>query len=225
MVSRDSFLTRPIRRGQPENTSAEEQAMREAIAIWARWRWGVDMRIIHEIALRDRRLDMLIVLPSDLIGIEVKGPRDRLGDGRLSAQLREFGFFVPEVWLIVDKKWADHDLVREAFFRANVAVVSGGTVTPAGTVGLDPKRVTRDEMCCSRLIELLWNAELIRAAKRAGLPIEPLPGKYLPMPQVRAMMARLMTGQEIMKAVCAELRERPLVGIASDDVVSAGAPA
>lgn len=215
-------VLRQVRRGQPENTSAEEQAMREVVAVWARDRWGADMRIIHELALRDRRIDMLCVPAADLIGIEIKGPRDRLDDDRLPGQLKEYGYFLPEVWLIVHKKWTDHRMVASA--RVNLAVLDGDRLEVRGLAAKDLRKAARDEMCCSRLIELLWNAELYRMAKRAGVPVEIAPGKMLPPAKARAMMARTLTGHEIVKGVCLELRNRPLVGMASDEVVSERAP-
>lgn len=211
------------RRGTPANTGAQEQALREVIAMWARGRFGADMRIIHELALGDRRIDMLIVLPADLIGIEVKGPKDRLDD-RLKGQLRTFSFYLPEVWLAVDEKWRDVDAYRWCGVN-RLAIIKGMPIEEPPTERRDAHR---DELCCSRLLELLWSAETLRIARRHALPSEYAPGKSFPIQRVKGMIARMLTGQEIVTAVCAELRARPLTGMASDEplnaVVTARAP-
>lgn len=190
---------------RPANTSPEEQAIRTAVEAWARARFDV-RRIVHELAFADRRIDMLIVCQSDLVGVEVKGPRDRLGDDRVAHQLREFRFFLPEVWLVVDEKWRDHPLLRK-FTGTNHAVFAGRRLTE------QPARkrnaALRDEMCCSRLLELLWNEETYRVARREAVPVEYAPGRLLPVPRVKGALARLLTGQQIMKNVCTELLARP----------------
>lgn len=196
----------------PANTSPEEQALRAQVDAWGRARWGADVRVLHELALGDRRIDMVFVLAADLVGVEVKGPRDSLSDGRTPAQLREFKFYLPEVWLAVDAKWEHHDHVRHA---ANVIVRR-----PSGMELLYPPRVgrhraARDEFGNSRLIELLWNDEAARIAQRTGVIPGNTPTRGAAY-KVKAMLARLLTGHEIVKEVCRELRARPLVGMASD---------
>jgi hypothetical protein len=78
---------RPVR----ANTSIEEQEIRIAVEAWGRKRFG-DVRVIHELALGDRRIDMVFVCRDDIVGVEIKGPKDSLSDGRLGEQLREFNF-------------------------------------------------------------------------------------------------------------------------------------
>lgn len=179
---------------------------------WGRKRWG-DVRVLQELALGDRRIDLVFVGESDIAGVEVKGPRDSLGGGRLPAQIREFWFYLPELWLAVAPKWKDHDEVRHA--KANLLTV--GHLGDIEELPPRPKRkdALRDDLCCSRLIELLWVEETMRIAYRTQV-VPGSPTRSLPVKSVKAMLARLLPGHEIMKQVCMELRSRPLVGMASD---------
>lgn len=189
--------------------------MREALIPWGRARYG-DVRVLHELVLGDRRIDLVFVGVSDIAGVEVKGPRDSLSDGRLPSQIREFSFYLPEVWLAVAPKWADHKDVRYA--RANLMTV--GALGDIAELPPRPKRTDtiRDDLCCSRLIELLWVDETMRIAHRSQV----VPGaitKSMPVRKVKSMLARMLPGHEIVKYVCEELRARPLVGLASDGPV------
>lgn len=195
--------------------------MRAIIDPWGRKRWGDDVRVIHELQLGRRRADMLWVCRSDLILAEVKGPRDHLGDGRLPGQIAHFAFYVPEIWVFICPKWQDHEEVRKAEYEgANVATVfpDGKVVTKNPDLAFDRRKARRDDMCCSRLVERLWSGEVMAVAKRNHIPVEFAPGQYFPTDRVRGMIARMLTGQQIMLEVCRALRQRPegMVGIGSD---------
>jgi hypothetical protein len=193
------------------NTSLEEQEIRVAVEAWGRARFG-DVRIIHELALGERRIDMVFVGLADIVGVEIKGPRDSLSDGRLGEQLREFNFYLPEVWLAVAPRWLKH---RDVKRRQNLLL----PVEKGIEVVKDKKdgkfRPERDEFFCSRLIELLWVDEAARIAQRTDV----IPSVTLtrePTWKVKRLLARMLSGHEIVKQVCIELRARPLVGRGSD---------
>lgn len=166
--------------------------------------------MIHEVALGERRIDLLFVYPSDIIGVEIKGPRDSLGDGRLAKQMREYSFWLPEVWLAIDEKWKDHDSVK---YFDNLLIHENGVVKR----GRHSDKPVRDEMCSSRLLDLLWNDE-VKAMGNASRVIA-YSGRMNSRQalQVKGSMARLLTGQEIFRGVCEQLRARPshMVGMAS----------
>ncbi len=192
-----------------KNTGAAEQAMRVALIEWMAARKGDDVRVIHELALGNRRVDLAFVYPDDIVGVEIKGPRDSIGDGRLALQMEMYNFYLPEVWLAVHPKWRDHDAVR---LHSNLLVVFPDGAVVEKRVGNDP---LRDELCCSRLIERLWDGEARAIVGRLGLvQIQML--EKMRSHKVRAILARLCTGQEIMREVCRELRTRPLTGMGSD---------
>jgi hypothetical protein len=198
---------RPVR----ANTSAEEQEIRAAVEVWGRKRFG-DVRVIHEFALGERRIDMVFVCRDDIVGVEIKGPRDSLSDGRLSHQLREFNFYLPEVWLAIAPRWRKHADVRR---RRNLLLSAEEGLAIVKDKGDGKFRPERDEFFCSRLIELLWVDEAARIAQRTDV----IPGVTLtrePTWKVKRMLARMLSGHEIVKQVCIELRARPLVGLGSD---------
>lgn len=193
------------------NTSLEEQAIRTLVEVWGRKRFG-DVRVIHELVLGERRIDMVFVGKDDIIGVEIKGPRDSLSDGRLPEQLREFNFYLPEVWLAVAPRWRKHRDVRR---RRNLLLPTESGVEVVHDKRDGKFRPERDEFFCSRLIELLWVDEAARIAQRTDV----IPGVALtrePTWKVRRMLARMLSGHEIVKQVCMELRARPLVGRGSD---------
>jgi hypothetical protein len=193
------------------NTSLEEQAIRAAVEAWGRKRFG-DVRVIHELALGERRIDMVFVGRDDIVGVEIKGPRDSLSDGRLAEQLREFNFYLPEVWLAVAPRWLKHAHVRH---QQNLLLPTERDIEIVKDKGDGKFRPERDEFFCSRLIELLWVQEAARIAQRTDV----IPGVALtrePTWKVKRMLARMLSGHEIVKQVCIELRARPLVGRGSD---------
>jgi hypothetical protein len=195
--------------------SNEELAMRSAVTAWGRARWP-DVRVLHELVLGRRRVDLLFVAPNDLVGVEIKSSADRLD--RLEDQFREYSFYIPEVWVAIAPKWQDHAGVR--FYRRNMLVVSG----PGVIEHREGQRPFRDELVCSRLVELLWHSEALAIAQRTDV----LPGpahKQLRTPHIKKLLARLLTGNEIIREVCTELRARPLVGMQSDKPMRAAAAA
>ena len=217
MLSTDNTATIPAKptgsskRPVRANTSAEEQEIRAAVEIWGRQRFG-DVRVIHEFALGERRIDMVFVCKDDIVGVEIKGPRDSLSDGRLAHQLREFNFYLPEVWLAIAPRWRKHADVRR---QRNLLLPSEEGLAIVKDKGDGKFRPERDEFFCSRLIELLWVDEAARIAQRTDV----IPGVTLtrePTWKVKRMLARMLSGHEIVKQVCIELRARPLVGLGSD---------
>lgn len=184
--------------------------MRRAIDVWGRVRWP-DSRVLHELVLGERRIDMLFVRERDIIGFEIKSSRDRLD--RLEPQMKEYARFVPEVWVAVAERWAEAKEVQRC---RNRIVVRPGQEVPV-EIGNEwfSNRPQRDELSISRLLELLWREEAARIAQRTGVIPGIVPTRE-PLHKIRPMLSRLLTGNEILREVCKELRSRPLVGIGSD---------
>lgn len=201
--------TAPLSR---RNTGAAEQALRHVMTQWGRARWG-DVRVIHELALGCRRCDLAFIGVSDIRVVEIKGPRDNLSDGRLPFQLAEYQQLVPEVWLLVAPKWLSHDHVR---FVTNLLIPTANGIEIANERPNKRFEPRREEYCLSRLIAMLWIEEAARIAQRTGV----IPGVLTNTPtrKVRAMLCRLLTGNEIIREVCTELRARPahMTGAGSD---------
>jgi hypothetical protein len=125
--------------------------------------------------------------------------------------MKEYSRYVPEVWAAVAPKWRDHD---EVIHRGNLLVVP--TDRPAFVQRPAPgQKPYRDELVCSRLLELLWYEEAARIAVRTDVIPHRVP-KQITRPKVLKLLARLLTGNEIIENVCRELRGRPWVGHRSD---------
>lgn len=200
----DTLLSASVPAPAPRPGSPEEWAMREAVTEWGRKRWP-DVRVLHELVIGTRRIDLLFVSTNDLAAVELKSSNDRLD--RLDGQLREYSFYLPEIWVAVARKWEKHKELR----GHNLIVVDPPKVKER-RVGKKPHR---DELVCSRLLELLWQSEAMRIAQRTGI----LPGpvhKQFRADHIKKLLARLLTGNEIIREVCTELRARPLVGLRSD---------
>lgn len=179
--------------------------MRAAIIAWGRARWP-GVRVIHELACGERRTDLVFVCDRDIVCFEIKSSVDRLD--RLAPQLKEYQRFFPEVWAALAPCW-EEDGLRDIPNRMTVDG-AGGTVRVHGR----RLRPFRDELVCSRLLELLWVSEAQTIAQRTGVipgtPTRQLAGK------TKKMLARLLTGNQIIAEVCRELRARQLVGRGSD---------
>lgn len=195
--------------------SDEVVAMTHTIAAWAHGRWG-DVRVLRELVMGSRRIDLVVVAPTDIVGIEIKSSVDTLA--RLRGQVAEFRRYVPELWIAAAPKWRDH-LDRTYDLHANRAIVTTDQVETVGNIRIRPgqpgRKPVRDELSIMRLLELLWRSEVVRIAERTGT----FPGashSQVKSATIKAALARLLTGNEILREVCAELRARPLVGQGSD---------
>ncbi len=185
--------------------------MRVAIAAWGQRRWP-GYRCIHEVPLSERRIDMAFVGTKDLVGIEIKSSRDKLD--RLEGQIEEYSRWLPEVWIAVAAKWENHGSLQCG--RCNLIIVDDSALASGVVEYRQGLRPYRDELVCSRMLGLLWREEAARIAQRTGV----IPGTSLtkdPRHRILPMLARLLTGNEIMREVCAELRQRPAFGRQSDE--------
>jgi hypothetical protein len=197
----------------PEPTT-EERRIRAAVITWARARWP-GCRVLHELVLGERRIDLVFVLERDIIGMEIKSSVDTLA--RFREQMKEYRRYLPEVHACVALKWRGAaELDRE---RNLLTITSEGAIhqeRPSG--GFKPER---DELVCSRLLELLWRDEAAAIAVRTDVIPLRVP-KQINRGKILKMLARLLTGNEIIEEVCRELRARQLVGLRSDNPLRAG---
>jgi hypothetical protein len=187
-----------------QNRSPEELAMRDAVEAWGRQRWP-DARVVHELVTGECRIDMAFVRPDHLIGVEIKSSKDTLD--RLEAQLATFTRSLPEVWLAMAPRWRD---AGWSFFRHPgrymPVVVDLDAVEPIphvqmtwGTTARPDRGITAD------MLHLLWLNEMLSIAVRRGLHN----GKGRSTRDgLRWLLARALTGDEIVSEVCRELRSR-----------------
>lgn len=190
------------------NVSAETHAATDAVIAYGRKVWA-DARLIREMALGTRRIDLLFVMPADLVGVEIKGPKDVLD--RLDKQLTEYRYWLPVVYAAVDRSF---EAKIRSIWVPNLMWIEGATVE----VERHRSAPQRDDLCCSRLLDLLWRDEAAAVAVRTGVIPQRVP-KQFNRAKILSMLARLLTGHEITKEVCRALRMRTLVGMGSDQPV------
>lgn len=181
----------------------ETERMRGMVAAWGRTRWP-DARAMFEVTCDDRRIDILFVRPADLIGVELKASTDTLA--RLEGQARAYNNWFPEWWLAIAPRWEipiKHRDLSRPLWRAGVLV--------ADAEACDFKQksmAVRDELVIMRTLEWLWASEAAAIAERTD--VWPGARRYrAKRAKLQPMLARLLTGNEIMREVCRELRSRP----------------
>lgn len=205
----------------PANSESEELRMRAAVTAWGRARWP-GCRVLHELVLGRRRIDLLFVEERDLHGIEIKSGVDTLS--RLKGQLEEYQRYIPEIWVAAAPKWIKDGHIPGVYGNL-LSIDSTDTVRQHSPRAANIKdRPARDELVCSRLLDLLWYSEACAIAVRTDvIPIRVQ--KQMKRGHVLKMLSRLLTGNEIIAEVCACLRARPegMVGHRSDAPMRTGA--
>jgi hypothetical protein len=178
------------------NRSAEELAMRDAVEAWGRARWP-QARVLHELVVGNCRIDMAFITPDHIAGVEIKSSMDTLD--RLPKQLREFSAHLPELWLAHADRW------EAGLANATPGVTFGRLQIRDGAVG-DWSSWYRPRLTVTApTLALLWRNELHAVAVRHGL----LSAKArTPAYSIEPLLARRLTGDQIIAEVCHELRSR-----------------
>lgn len=176
------------------NRSAEELAMRDAIETWGRQFWP-GARVVRELVCGSCRIDMAFIAEATIVGVEIKGPKDTLD--RLDKQMREFNEHLPEVLLIYDERWASH--IEAGYVYSNAYKFAAGKIVAPFY------RPRPNVMCTAPMLHLLWRDEAYAIAVRKRLVA---PRSRTPQWQLNKLLARKLTGDEIVAEVCRELRAR-----------------
>lgn len=228
---------------RPVNRSAEEGQMRALIVPELRKRYP-DARIIHELPLRysTNRIDLAAVTPREIVSVEIKSSKD-VAD-RLEAQIRAFLPISSRVIVALAPRWneklpttAAERVSKEgvrftAFSRKHTEcqdiiqrVGAGGEPLETWTVDAKQGSIVVTEGAYRRdghpwlvkMLDILHVAELVEVARRHKC----WQGKRPVHLDVRNACADLMTGREIVAAVCRALRARDAFAAASDPPVTA----
>lgn len=193
------------------NRSTEELAMRDAVAAWGRKRWP-SARMVHELVVSDRRVDMAFIGREHLVGVEIKGPKDTLD--RLDDQIATFCDHLPEVWLAVHPRWTRTvEVLRGS--KNHVYLDDDGRGRVRNWIAVDPDdaepvkhhymgQPTIDRTVTAPMLHLLWRDEAVAIAARMRVAI----AKREPLRNIVPELARKLTGDEIVREVCRELRAR-----------------
>lgn len=218
--------------------SSEELEMRGLVVPELRKRWP-DARIVHEFPLRysARRIDLAAIRPTEIISVEIKSSRD-VAD-RLEAQLRAFVPISSRVIVALAPKWNEklpaimtpvlggtqytlqYTPAQRAIRAVNKGEIETWTVDAAsGSIYVtENHRAPQRQPWLAQMLDVLHVGELERIAARHRISI----GKRSTHRFMRDQCANLMTGREIVAAVCAALRARPAFAAGSDAPIEGAA--
>lgn len=218
--------------------STEELAMRALIEPELR-RLYPGARIVHEPSLRysESRLDMAAITARDIVGVEIKSSRDVID--RLERQLRSFAPICAKIILALAPCWNEQlphriePMIRKGaeigrrhiaqYTPAQQIVEDIGGAIEIWTVDAESGRVERtrevysanDAPWLAKMLELLHVAELTQVAAAHRIPPAERHDRLV------RQCVELMTGSEILKAVCGALRARDAFAAGSDAPIGA----
>ena len=221
------------------NRSSEELEMRALIVPQLRERYPT-ARIIHELPLRysTNRIDLAAVTETDIVSVEIKSSKDVMT--RLEGQLRAFAPISARVIVALAPKW-NEKLPVEVIERKNYTsyvprftetqtlIRSVGcswidiwTVDAAqGLVEVTQDSTYREHVpWVARMLHMLHVTELADIAERHRITI----GKRPTHLSIYRECCDLMTGREIIRAVCRALRERDAFCDGTDPPILEAAP-
>jgi hypothetical protein len=219
----DSVSVPPVK---PSNRSPEELAMRELVVARLRLDYP-SARIIHELPLRysSNRIDLAAVTETEIVSVEIKSSRD-VSD-RLEGQLRAFQpisarmiIALAPVWNVklplLEKPFRDRggrsvtSFISQYTEAQSIVDRVGGareiwTVdADAGSIDITDSGYRNSRPWLAKMLDMLHVAELVEVASRHHC----WSGKRPVHEQLVAACHDLMTGREIVTAVCAALRRR-----------------
>jgi hypothetical protein len=209
------------------NRSDEEEQMRQAVFAWGRVRWP-RARIMEELDVGGCRIDVAFVGPDHIAGVEIKSSRDTLN--RLSRQLRDYLDELPEVWIAYHPRWDKHlrhnpaTDVRSAVrrgWKVGLMTIESGVLSEEFSLGWHNGRndtttysASIDYTLTGPALHLLHKTELLLAAWEHNVRVKS-------RDTVRDLidkLARGLTGDQIIAAVCRQLRARPRAWRGDDPV-------
>lgn len=213
------------------NRSNEELVMRGLVVPELRKRWP-SARIIHELPLRysHRRIDLAAVTRDEIVSIEIKSSRDTTD--RLESQLRNFIPVSTSIIVALAPKWGQElpyversvkgriifaeqltpaqEIIRkigDSSVRTWTVDAELGTVKPDG----DWRRATLPWP--ARMLDMLHVVELTDIAERHRCLAAT---RRTTHDQLVSACNDLMTGRQILRAVCRALRARDAFARESD---------
>ena len=196
--------------------SSAERAIRDGVHDWLRVNVP-EARVIHELVVGGCRADLAAVERERVTLFEIKSSKDTLT--RLPEQVRQFARAAHETVVVADERWFD----RTPYNNGLPRFVPGDALLDAckheAEIWAWPHDPTRNlygawkfrrswsaepEPHAARLLELLWKEELLRECFRHQISAT----SRTTCPTMIRDMAWHMSGKEIARAVCRQLRQR-----------------
>lgn len=219
------------------NRSSEELQMRALIVPRLRTMYP-SARIIHELPVRysTNRIDLAAVTPREIVSVEIKSSKD-VAD-RLEAQLRAFLPVSSLLWVALAPKWNEKLPMTETrneargytsytlqFTPAQEAIrrvrqYGIGVWTVDANSGLvketDAALPVHPQPWTAAMLDMLHVAELCEVAARHRICLGRRPNHK----QCVEACVEVLTGREIIAAVCAAIRARDAFDKASDPPIA-----
>ncbi len=204
--------------------------MRSIIVPELRQRWP-NGRIIHELPTRysTNRIDIAAVTPTEIISVEIKSSRDVCD--RLDAQLRAFTPISSRTIVALAPIWnrrlpdtrmnRRHGITtyqrqlteaQEIIARSDGPIETWTVDAEAGTIDVTQQCYSSNKPWLSRMLHMLHVSELVEIATAHRC----WQGKRPVHETLVSACADMMAGHEIVKSVCAALRQRQAFGADSD---------
>ena len=173
-------------------------------------------RIIHELVVGGCRADLAAVTDERVTLVEIKSERDTLK--RLPEQVRQFNRAAHEVIVIAHERWWDAEPYDNGAprFVPGKELADGVKATtvwgypevadrdPYGAWSMQRQWSSQPEPHAARLLELCWKSELLAECSRHRISAS---SRTNMMTLIRDMTWH-MTGAEIARSVCRQLRNR-----------------
>lgn len=203
--------------------SKAELAMRAAVERWGRARWP-EARVVHELVM-DRgtvRADVAFVAPAHFVAVEIKSEYD--DTRRLIHQAGMYRLAVPEVWIVAPHRHAD-DVELLGYLIPSLGLAQTDRDRAIGPLPdvfeiettREPQPFAPVPRCA---LSLLWVAELADEARRARILAGGRPPSHA---RLVAMLVEALRPEEIIRAVCRQLRSRDAFWRADPPVAADGA--
>lgn len=170
-------------------------------------------RVVHELVCGSSRADLAAVEPDRVVLFEIKSERDTLD--RLENQMKAFIAASHVTVLVAHDCWFDRSRYNDGservvwphpFRGSEIWCYPEQAPTNIGSgYRWNLPRPTLRQPAARKLLGLLWRQELIAECNRHRISTARRPTMDVMIDD----MAWLMTGQEIVKAVCRQLRTRP----------------
>jgi hypothetical protein len=195
--------------------SAAEREIRDAVAAFIRCNMP-DARVVHELVVGQCRADLAAVESERLTLFEIKSSKDKLT--RLERQHRMFTRAAHETIVVADRKWFEeftYERSEARGYRAGPGLECVSILNLWRFPQPEPgefayhdrwrlPRVTMEQPHAQRMLDLLWADELRAECLRHNISASSRTNRFTMMTD----MAWLLTGKEIARAVCRQLRGR-----------------
>jgi len=206
--------------------SSAEQQIRDALVAFLHCELP-QARVIHELVTGGCRADVAAVEAERLMLFEIKSEKDTLD--RLDTQMKEFAQVGHHAFVVAHEKWFDrtpYDNGAPRFawprngYHGGVWAYPKASASGTYTEQIYQWRLPRISLAQPRarnLLSLLWKDELLAECAEHQIKVN----SRTRNPDLVDLLAYRLTGQQIARAVCRQLRARPV--LEADPPISAKA--